>query len=259
MTDETKAQSWPIDNFTDEDLDVIDNTISQGLAIDPAVISKLVKEVREQRNQIAELTDDRNAMKKLEEIALEHWKTELKTDAETEPKTKGFTFIRWVLVEFSRGHGQFRILQNVMDEQEKKIRSAYHHSPADRLRHIFNQLEWRATKSQTAFKTLRDDMLVWARAIGLAANMAANGGTHREIDARMRGLIEMIESAVNAIRNAEEPSRFGYNVPDVFRSDYPVKEHVRRIHELERELEYERKRNDKSPEVEESADLDSVF
>jgi hypothetical protein len=195
---------------------------------------------------VDELLEKRIALKKLEEIALEHWKTELKQDDE-EPHESGFSFIRYVLVTLSREYGFLRPLEKVMDEQEEKL---HHHygsfGAADRLRYIFRNLERKAEQSQFAYRALKEDMLVWARAIGLAAGMAANGGTHREINARMRGLIEMIESAVTAIRNANEDERHGFygaHVPDVFRSDYPVREYNQRIHELERELELERKRN----------------
>lgn len=244
MTDETNKSGWPIDDFTDEDLDEIDKTISSGMTVDPSVISRLVKELRETRNQNEELTDDRNAMKKLEEIAREHWDTEVK-QGDGEPRESGFAFIRYMIAELSRGYGWWRSMKAVIEEQENKL---HHHygsfGAADRLRYIFRNLERKAEQSQFAYHHLKEDMLVWARAVGLAANMAANGGTHREINARMRGLIEMIESAVTAIRDAKEDERHGFygaHVPDVFRSDYPVREHLRRIHELERELERERK------------------
>jgi hypothetical protein len=252
---------WPVDPFTDDDLDGIVGTIKTGQPIDPSVILQLVAEVQKLREEKEQQDDARLTLAKLEKIAREHWDTELAPNGE-EPEIKGFTFIKFVLVELSRGYGQLRPLLNVIDEAEKSIRVHYGgRGKADQLRHILRELEWRRDKAQNAFAHLTEDMLVWTRAMGLAANMAANGGTHREKDARMRGLIEMTESAVEAIRKAKEQTRdyFGYNVPDIFRSDYPVRDYVQRIHHLENELKHLRGDDQNGSDQQGDDGTESVF
>lgn len=223
-------------HLSKDDLEGILKTLAAGHAVDPAVIYQLVTDVIYERDQVTELIIHQTALIKLEEIALEHWQLEVKDE---KPQTKGFEFIRYVLVNFSREYGQMRVVRETIEQVEKEVCVRGDGSPAERIRQAVRNAIWKRERAEEAYRHLGQDMLVWVRAVGLAANMVSNGGTHREKDARMRGMIEMIESAVQAIRNAMEDGKdyFGYRVPDVFRSDYPVREYKQKIFELERELE----------------------
>lgn len=88
----------------------------------------------------------------------------------------------------------------------------------------------------TKLKSFKDDVLTYLRAITLVAETVGNGGTHKEKDARMRGLISQIESAIQRVRT-EDKHLFNYywGNPDLFRSDYPVIEYLRQIRELKAE------------------------
>lgn len=92
------------------------------------------------------------------------------------------------------------------------------------------------TKALTKLKSFKEDVLVYLRAIALVAETVGNGGTHREKDARLRGLISQIESAIQRVRDDEEQFvKSWYTKPDLFRSDYPVGRYMERIRELENE------------------------
>lgn len=229
-------QGFPMGHLSKDDLAGILKTLDDGHTVDPAVIRQLVADVQFERDQVREMTIYQSALIKLEEIALEHWQLEVKDE---KPQTKGFEFIRYVLVDFSREYGQMRVVRDAIEKAEEEVRVRGDGSPAERIRQVVRQAIWKKERAEEAYRHMGQDMLVWVRALGLTASAAANGGTHREKDARMRGMIEMIESAVQAIRNALEDGKdyFGYRVPDVFRSDYPVREYKQKIHELERELE----------------------
>jgi hypothetical protein len=67
--------------------------------------------------------------------------------------------------------------------------------------------------------------------------MTGNAGTHAEKNARLRGAIELLESAVEKLRHQHLEDLFSiYHWPDVFRSDYPTRSLMERIHDLERQL-----------------------
>jgi hypothetical protein len=64
--------------------------------------------------------------------------------------------------------------------------------------------------------------------------MAGNGGTHTIKNNRLTGLSELLESAAHKIQNARvEFGYHWYDHVDVFKTDYPVRQFVEKIHELE--------------------------
>lgn len=94
-----------------------------------------------------------------------------------------------------------------------------------------------ATSAIVGVKHWRDDMVTYLRAMAMVAEMVGNGGTHAEKAARLRGMIEMIETTIQKLRNEEfDFNRSWWHTPDVFRSDFPVRRYQQRIHELETEL-----------------------
>lgn len=94
-----------------------------------------------------------------------------------------------------------------------------------------------ATNQLAGVKAVRDDMLIWLRAMAMIVEMVANAATHAEKNARLRGVIEMIETSVQRLREQEIGFQWStWRMPDLFRSDYPVVQYIRRIHELEEQL-----------------------
>lgn len=106
-----------------------------------------------------------------------------------------------------------------------------------RIQEVVNHYTRTAAMALSREKAFRDDMLTWLRAMSINVDMVGNAGTHQEKAARLRGLSEVIESVIHKIQNWKV--EFGYkwyDRDDIFKSDYPVREFVQRIHELEREL-----------------------
>jgi hypothetical protein len=68
--------------------------------------------------------------------------------------------------------------------------------------------------------------------------MVGNGYTHQEKGARLRGMIELLEGNIEKLQNAQlDFTRTYWHWEDAFKSDFPTRELVRRIHELESEVE----------------------
>lgn len=94
-----------------------------------------------------------------------------------------------------------------------------------------------AVSSLAQAMSFRNDLLTYFRAMSLVVEMAGNAATHTEKNARLRGMSEILESAVERLRQQDfEVDRYHWSWPDVFRSDYPTRHFLSRIHELEREL-----------------------
>lgn len=87
-------------------------------------------------------------------------------------------------------------------------------------------------------KALVERMIAFLRGMEIVVMSVGDAGTHREKDARLRGLSDVIQRAINAC--TEFHFDFGVTnyryVPDLFKSDFPVREHMQRIHDLEAEV-----------------------
>jgi hypothetical protein len=90
----------------------------------------------------------------------------------------------------------------------------------------------------------RHDLLGYFRALVLVAESVGNTASHHWKDIRVAGLIEMLESAIKRLRDWRLDESFtSFAQPDLWRSDYPVRELVRRNRELQdrvKQLEEER-------------------
>lgn len=143
--------------------------------------------------------------------------------------------------ECAEVNAKYSALLADVDRECKAIESrrGHHHSgtPAERLRYLLADLHLTECDAIAGCKHFRDDCVNWLRAISIVVESIGNAGTHREKEARCRGAVEVIESAIRKLRDREfDRHSWRFWMDDVFRSDYPTREFVRRIHDLEQEL-----------------------
>ena len=125
----------------------------------------------------------------------------------------------------------------ILEHQSKQNYHQGFGSPAEKVKGILREYEDKTVKAYSGVKHFRDDMLTYFRALSLVLTMAGNASTHAEKNARLRGAIELLESAVEKLRHQHLEDLFSiYHWPDVFRSDYPTRSLMERIHELERQV-----------------------
>lgn len=123
------------------------------------------------------------------------------------------------------------------EHQAKQKFSQGYGSTAERARSSFMHYEDKATRALSDVKVFRDDMLVYFRALVLILTMTGEAGTHAEKAARLRGAIELLEQAIEQLRNKDLETLFSmWKWPDLFRSDWPTRRLMERIHDQEREL-----------------------
>lgn len=93
--------------------------------------------------------------------------------------------------------------------------------------------------SEAAYKRMVGDTLNYFRALVIVTEMVANAGTHAEKAARLRGLVETLESGISRLQDEQFKiiDHYWSVSPDLFKSDYPVREYKRRMYELEQKLE----------------------
>jgi len=121
-----------------------------------------------------------------------------------------------------------------------------------RIDAVINHYIRQAANAVSAEKNSRDNILTYLRAMVISAEAAYSGGTHYEKAARLRGVIEVIEGAITKLQSYRVDFYNGYwrDHEDIFRSDYPVKEYIHKIHQLEAEVKQLQK--EQKPEAEEA-------
>jgi hypothetical protein len=133
---------------------------------------------------------------------------------------------------------ELRAIDDLVREHEKAQHIGYAGSIPERLRAVVNRYDWITQQTLSAAQGQRDDVLIFLRALALVMESIGNAATHREKDARLRGGVEMLESAITRLREVEFDTRPGtHRRADIFRSDYPVRDLKNRIHELEAEYQ----------------------
>lgn len=182
---------------------------------------------------MAEVQREREARADLQDILQEHFKELGITTTITFPVLN----VGRVLDAYRRINMERGSVEQIVIQAENELHSGYAGSLPNRVQAVYNRLERKVWKAEADFKHLRDDTQVWLRAVGIIATSIGNAGTHAEKNARLRGLIEMIESAIGSVRESRDrDNEWGVRMPDIFRSDYPVREYVQRIHQLEHEI-----------------------
>lgn len=150
---------------------------------------------------------------------------------------------------------QLNEIQKLINEHQD--RQNYHQgfgTPAEKIKTILRQYEDKTTKAYSDVKHVRDDMLTFFRALALVLNMTGEAATHGEKNARLRGAIELLESAIEKLRHQNLESLFDiYRWPDLFRSDWPTRRLMDRIHDLERQIK------ELQPNADDAKDADTAF
>lgn len=123
--------------------------------------------------------------------------------------------------------------------EKQSIHHSYNSIP-DRVATVIREYEDIAGEALRASKGFRDRMATYFQSFGMVLAMVASASTHREKDARIRGCIELVETAIRKL----EEERFDLSLCDrprfdfayLMRCDFPTRQFVERIHELEEQV-----------------------
>ena len=147
------------------------------------------------------------------------------------------------------GNGSVEIINPTIVEEIEAIREllarhedtvGWHHSgsASNRAEQCIERYKRIAEDAITTASKARDDMIAYLRGINFVAETCMAAHSHAEKAARLRGLMEVVEGRVEALREAS----FDYrntsfrSHPDLMRWDGPERKLRERIRELEEEL-----------------------
>lgn len=101
--------------------------------------------------------------------------------------------------------------------------------------------------------TFKSGVLAWLKGISITSQAVSWASTHHEKDARLRGLIEVVETAINKLDEMQFDQSFMHpwsgEVESWAKSDFPTREMRRKIFDLEEEIKRLRQKAGEEPDV----------
>lgn len=129
-------------------------------------------------------------------------------------------------------------LASLVKDKQKDQRIIYHASLSEQIIALIRNYEYETTQALAGVKCFRDDTRMWLQAMVIVANTIGNAGTHREKDARLRGMIEILETVIEKLRTEQSDFDSSYfRWPNLYRSEYPVRRYMERAEGAERQLQ----------------------
>ena len=127
----------------------------------------------------------------------------------------------------------------VVQEAERSQRAGHTGDTPQKLRGVLEDYRRWTRENIHRLKCFRDDVVVYLRAVGLIVDSIGNAGTHKEKNARIRGLIEHVEDAIQKLHNERADFEYPYcnRFPDLFRSDYSTRYFYDKLDEKDRAID----------------------
>jgi hypothetical protein len=128
-------------------------------------------------------------------------------------------------------------ISKLLNELEDDAHTGYG-SPlvADRIRYLVNHERSKMVDALASAQEFRNTVVSQFRALSIVIATVGGAGTHREKDARLRGLDEIITASIDALNRMTFDALGGSYWPDVFRSDFATRELIREKHQLRDEV-----------------------
>lgn len=138
---------------------------------------------------------------------------------------------RFENLEFQDGE-----LHSFVKDHEQRISICFPGTAVQRAERICEHYHTKALRSMSTTQMFQQDLLTNIRALSLVANSVGSASTHGEKNARLRGLIEILEGAYTKVSNWKiemQSSQPPWAYDSIFQADYPARHYIRRIEELE--------------------------
>jgi hypothetical protein len=126
-------------------------------------------------------------------------------------------------------------LDELLKRHEKSIHCGFSGSLFDRFASILNWYERNSADATTKNKKMIEDTVTYLLSFKMLCEMVSMGQTHGEKAARLRGMIELLDSSIQKLRNEQTDSIFGSQFGWGSFSDYPYQSILRKYDELKRE------------------------
>lgn len=148
-------------------------------------------------------------------------------------------------------------LKAFVDKTEEEINCRYGGTLIEKAAVLISQGQRKAAGMQAEKMQVIDDMKAYVRAMCMCAEMVAIAGTHGEKAARLRGMIELMNSTSNKLNQGYSDELLaGWRFQTYGNSDLPYQGILRKFDELKRENEeLKRKLNPNAGKEEAAKDL----
>lgn len=129
-------------------------------------------------------------------------------------------------------------LEDFVKRTETESRHYYGGSLTERIVAVINHSQHLAAKALADKMQVIDDMKTYVRSMCMCAEMVAIAGTHGEKAARLRGMIELMNSTSNKLNEGYSDELLnGWRFQTYGNSDLPYQSILRKCEELKRENE----------------------
>lgn len=177
---------------------------------------------------------------KQQENRKDHWLTpweELDEPIKEADRQIGEQVADYVLRDQKIYREMFEEVEQYIKNHEAYNKISHYGSRTERIGRLLHAYRQSEAEVQGKLSSFKQDVMLWMKAFALVIDSVSNASTHSEKNARLRGAIEMVESAVGKLRGDFDHFAMSYSRnPDIFRSEYPVRKYVERIRELEQKL-----------------------
>ena len=95
-------------------------------------------------------------------------------------------------------------IKDIIKRHSNSIHVHYSGDESEQIASILNHYERLAASAISNRKTLIDDALVYFRSVTMLFESVGMASTHAEKSARLRGLIELLQSAIKKLKNEKE-------------------------------------------------------
>ena len=95
---------------------------------------------------------------------------------------------------------EYDALRDALEAEEKQHGMHYHYRLPERLRSVLEMHGKAARDAMSGAQSFRDDALVMLRSIAFVIETALSASTHREKDARLRGVNDVVERHIHELR-----------------------------------------------------------
>lgn len=142
---------------------------------------------------------------------------------------------RWFKTDGQKLQDVSNAIQKVASERRWQLHS--NHMP-DQITALVDHAEREGNNAVREMKSLLENLISHLRGMEIVVDMVGNASTHTEKNARLRGLGEVIQTAIR--RATEFSYDFSWkhwgNYNDLFKSDFPMRDVMRKLNEKDAEI-----------------------
>jgi len=128
-------------------------------------------------------------------------------------------------------------LAEIVQMHEKALSTSFAGGIYNKIKYLLDHYQHKQDIFNFANRKFISDIITQMKALSIVAQMVSNAQTHAEKNARMRGLMEIIDGAINEMQNIDfKEILSSYEYESVFKPTYPVQRLLGKLRDARAEL-----------------------